>query len=242
MAATERDGVVRVLLTGASAGAVAVLLLVVGASHFDKPAAPAQVDGLYNVPNWVHDRTTSHFPQNEANWLNEAAAGRIGDEDKDDDAQGNLTAVMNEWKDRAMGEKRQAMIDAQVKAVQENYAEYNTTLGKALLQPRAPPASSAVSATTKQTLSAAHGKTKAAHPTGTSAKPAGGGGAAAQSAAAVKARQAGMVAKEGLVAPGQVEALAGWKREQDALERLQEKAEKRLKKELKVILALPDSG
>ena len=212
---SERDGVVRVLLTGASAGAMAVLLLVVGASHFDQPAAPARVDGLYNVPNWVHDRTTSHFPQNEANWLNEAAAGRIGDEEKDDDAQGNLTEVISEWKERAQAEKQQALIDAQAKAVHENYEEYNTTLGKALLHPRVPPAgSSAVSSTTKQTLSAAHSGTTpppAAKTTGEApaAKSAGGKGAAEQSAAAVKARQAAMVAKARLVAPGQVEALAG---------------------------------
>jgi len=215
----ERDGVVRVLLTGAAAGAVAVLLLVAGASHFDQPAAPARVDGLYNVPNWVHDRTTSHFPQNEANWLNEAAAGRIGDEAKDDDAQGNLTQVISEWKERAQAEKQQALIDAQAKAVRENYAEYNTTLGKALLAPRVPPTgSSAVSSTTKQTLSAAQKKKDSgaapppAAPTNgeaPAAKPAGGGGAVEQSAAAVKTRQAAMVAKARLVAPGQVEALAG---------------------------------
>ena len=213
----ERDGVARVLLTGAAAGAVGVLLVVVGAGSLglssDAPR-PARIDKLYNVPNWVHDRTTSHFPQNEANWLKDAASGRIGDDEKDEETKKQLDGVIQEWHDRAKDEKKSAFAEAAIKAREENYFEYNTTLGKALLHPVASSGTAATSSAAKQKLTAGHEQTKTAPKAGgTSSAPAS--------------------TQKHLVAPAGAQALAGWSREQEAIERIQAKAEHGLKKELK---------
>jgi hypothetical protein len=86
---------------------------------------------LYDVPNFTEERTRMHFPQAEAGWLDMASAGQIGDNVKSDDEQGNLTAIITEWKTKAYAEKALARSEAQVAARDENYYEYNITKGVA---------------------------------------------------------------------------------------------------------------
>jgi hypothetical protein len=86
---------------------------------------------LYDVPSFTEERTRMHFPQAEAGWLNMAAAGQLGDDVKTDDEQGNLTAIIDEWKDRAKAEKDKAYEDAAIFAREDNYEEYNITKGVA---------------------------------------------------------------------------------------------------------------
>ena len=86
---------------------------------------------LYDVPSFTEERTRMHFPQAEAGWLDMAAAGQIGDNVKSDDEQGNLTAIITEWKTKAYAEKALARSEAQVAARDENYYEYNITKGVA---------------------------------------------------------------------------------------------------------------
>ena len=86
---------------------------------------------LYDVPNFTEERTRMHFPQAEAGWLDMAASGQIGDDLKSEDEQGNLTAVITEWKTKAYAEKALARSEAEVAARDENYYEYNITKGVA---------------------------------------------------------------------------------------------------------------
>jgi hypothetical protein len=84
---------------------------------------------LYDVPSFTEEHTRMHFPQAEAGWLDMAAAGQIGDDVKTDDEQGNLTAVIDEWRERAYAEKKAAREEAAIAAREENYYEYNITKG-----------------------------------------------------------------------------------------------------------------
>jgi len=86
---------------------------------------------LYDVPSFTEEHTRMHFPQAEAGWLDMAAAGQIGDDVKTDDEQGNLTAVIDEWTNRAYAEKALARSEAETAARDENYYEYNITKGVA---------------------------------------------------------------------------------------------------------------
>ena len=61
-----------------------------------------------------------------------AAAGKIGDDVKTDEEQGNLTAIIDEWREKAYAEKKQAREDMAIAAKEENYDEYNITTGVAM--------------------------------------------------------------------------------------------------------------
>lgn len=84
---------------------------------------------LYDIPSFTAERTQMHFPQAETGWLDMAAAGKIGDDVKTDDEQGNLTAIIDEWREKAYDEKKKAREDMAIAAKEENYYEYNITKG-----------------------------------------------------------------------------------------------------------------
>ena len=101
---------------------------------------------LYDVPSFTEEHTRMHFPQAEAGWLDMAARGEIGDDVKTDDEQGNLTSVIDEWRERAYTEKKEAREEAAIAAREENYVEYNITKGVAthkIYTGTAPPLASA---------------------------------------------------------------------------------------------------
>lgn len=101
---------------------------------------------LYDVPSFTEEHTRMHFPQAEAGWLDMAARGEIGDDVKTDDEQGNLTSVIDEWRERAYAEKKEAREAAAIAAREENYEEYNITKGVAthkIYTGTAPPLASA---------------------------------------------------------------------------------------------------
>jgi hypothetical protein len=51
------------------------------------PSPSPRKQKLYDVPNWVEERTKMHFPQAEAGWLDAASKGHIGDDAKTDEEQ-----------------------------------------------------------------------------------------------------------------------------------------------------------
>jgi len=60
-----------------------------------------------------------------------AAAGKIGDDVKTEDEQGNLTSIIHEWREKAYAEKALSREEAAVAAKDENYNEYDITKGVA---------------------------------------------------------------------------------------------------------------
>jgi hypothetical protein len=114
---------------------------------------------LYDVPVFTEERTRMHFPQAEAGWLDMAAKGQIGDDDKTDEEKGNLTAIITEWHEKAVAEKAKAREDMAKAAKEENYYEYNITKGVAnhKLFPAKAPAPAATKAGSAPKLSGGKG-------------------------------------------------------------------------------------
>lgn len=112
---------------------------------------------LYDIPSFTAEHTQMHFPQAEAGWLDMAAAGQIGDDVKTDDEQGNLTAIISEWREKAYAEKKKAREDMAIAAKEENYLEYNITKGIANHKIYGP-APTAAAKQTGATAKLAHGK------------------------------------------------------------------------------------
>jgi len=96
-----------------------------------QPSFAKNAQALYDVPSFTEEHTRMHFPQAEAGWLNMAAAGKIGDDVKSDDEQGNLTSIIDEWREKAYDEKALAREEAAIAARDDNYLEYNITKGVA---------------------------------------------------------------------------------------------------------------
>uniref|UniRef100_A0A7S0EZ72 Uncharacterized protein n=1 Tax=Hanusia phi TaxID=3032 RepID=A0A7S0EZ72_9CRYP len=86
---------------------------------------------LYDIPSFTEERTRMSFPAAETDWLDRAAAGQIGDDEKSEEDVGNLTAIISEWRERARNETRAAREEAKEKAL-ESYVDYNVSKGRAI--------------------------------------------------------------------------------------------------------------
>mmetsp|Transcript_22482 Transcript_22482/g.73774 ORF Transcript_22482/g.73774 Transcript_22482/m.73774 type:complete len:489 (-) Transcript_22482:154-1620(-) len=111
---------------------LAALSLHSATAHAGKGATKSKSgQKLYDVPSFTEERTRMSFPSAETDWLDRAAAGQIGDDEKSDEDMGNLTAIINEWRERARNETRAAREEAKRKAL-ESYVDYNVSKGRAI--------------------------------------------------------------------------------------------------------------
>eukprot|EP00286_Rhodomonas_abbreviata_P025593 CAMPEP_0181304944 /NCGR_PEP_ID=MMETSP1101-20121128/9445_1 /TAXON_ID=46948 /ORGANISM="Rhodomonas abbreviata, Strain Caron Lab Isolate" /LENGTH=339 /DNA_ID=CAMNT_0023410785 /DNA_START=36 /DNA_END=1055 /DNA_ORIENTATION=+ len=117
------------LLLGSVALAGAVLLVGGAVDVFWRENA-SQATELYDIPNFVYQRTQVHFPQAEENWLNMAAKGEIGDDVKPEHVLHNLNSVISDARSHALQENYEARVKAKVDAMTENYSTYDVHKGK----------------------------------------------------------------------------------------------------------------
>ena len=87
---------------------------------------------LYDIPNFVYQRTQMHFPQAEENWLNMAAQGKIGDDVKPEKILNNLNGIISEARTHALTENYAARVKAKSDAMEENYDEYDVHKGRVI--------------------------------------------------------------------------------------------------------------
>ena len=85
---------------------------------------------LYDIPNFVYQRTQMHFPQAEENWLNMAAEGKIGDDVKPQKILTNLNGIISDARTHALTENYAARVQAKKDALEENYDVYDVHKGK----------------------------------------------------------------------------------------------------------------
>jgi len=90
----------------------------------------SQSTKLYDIPNFVYQRTQMHFPQAEEGWLNMAAKGQIGDDVKPEKILNNLNSVISDARSHALQENYEARVKAKVDAMEENYDTYDVQKGK----------------------------------------------------------------------------------------------------------------
>eukprot|EP00960_Hanusia_phi_P062619 765214-Hanusia_phi.AAC.4 len=90
----------------------------------------ARTTQLYDIPNFVYQRTQMHFPQAEENWLDMAAEGKIGDDVKPERILHNLNAVISDARSHALEENYEARVKAKTDAMNENYDVYDVHHGK----------------------------------------------------------------------------------------------------------------
>jgi len=93
-------------------------------------APHARTTQLYDIPNFVYQRTQMHFPQAEENWLNMAAEGKIGDDVKPERILHNLNAIISDARSHALEENYEARVKAKTDAMNENYDVYDVHHGK----------------------------------------------------------------------------------------------------------------
>lgn len=93
---------------------------------------PDQSTMLYDIPNFVYQRTQMHFPQAEENWLNMAAQGKIGDDVKPEKILNNLNGIISEARTHALTENYEARVKAKKDAMEENYDEYDVHKGRVI--------------------------------------------------------------------------------------------------------------
>ena len=93
---------------------------------------PSQSTMLYDIPNFVYQRTQMHFPQAEESWLNMAAEGKIGDDVKPEKILNNLNGIISEARTHALTENYEARVKAKKDAMDENYSEYDVHKGKVI--------------------------------------------------------------------------------------------------------------
>jgi len=93
---------------------------------------PSQSTMLYDIPNFVYQRTQMHFPQAEESWLNMAAQGKIGDDVKPEKILNNLNGIISEARTHALTENYAARVKAKTDAMEENYDEYDVHKGKVI--------------------------------------------------------------------------------------------------------------
>lgn len=117
----------RMLLGAVVMGAA---VLVVGGAIDVMYRQQAQKTVLYDIPNFVYQRTQVHFPQAEENWLNMAAHGQIGDDVKPEHVLHNLNSVISDARSHALQENYEARVKAKVDAMTENYSTYDVHKGK----------------------------------------------------------------------------------------------------------------
>mmetsp|Transcript_41758 Transcript_41758/g.81627 ORF Transcript_41758/g.81627 Transcript_41758/m.81627 type:complete len:427 (-) Transcript_41758:79-1359(-) len=117
----------------ACAGA-AVLLVGTAGLRASPSTAPSAVElqsqKLYSIPNFVYQRTQVHFPEAEENWLNMAAAGKIGDDVKPEKTLNKLNSIISEARTHGLTENYEARVKAKTLAMEENYDEYDVGKGK----------------------------------------------------------------------------------------------------------------
>jgi hypothetical protein len=137
--AKERLSRVRVLV--GSVTVAAGLLLVAGLVDVATRATPgprmnmvkpSQSTMLYDIPNFVYQRTQMHFPQAEENWLNMAAEGKVGDDVKPEKVLNNLNGIISEARTHALTENYEARVKAKKDAMEENYDEYDVHKGRVI--------------------------------------------------------------------------------------------------------------
>lgn len=122
----------RMVALAAAAGAA---LLVAGgrASSTSVELAAAhtqQTQMLYDIPNFVYERTQTHFPEAEESWLNMAAQGKIGDDVKPEKTLNKLNSIISEARTHGLTENYEARVKAKTLAMTENYNEYDVTKGR----------------------------------------------------------------------------------------------------------------
>ncbi|KAJ1490708.1 hypothetical protein T484DRAFT_1934615 [Baffinella frigidus] len=117
------------LLAG-SVGVVLAVLIVGGAVDVVSRRAAAGPVALYDIPNFIAERTQTHFPQAEENWLNLAAQGKIGDDVKPQNVLNNLNTIISDSRTHALQENYEARVKAKVDAMTENYDTYDVHKGK----------------------------------------------------------------------------------------------------------------
>jgi len=93
---------------------------------------PSQSTMLYDIPNFVYQRTQMHFPQAEENWLNMAAEGKVGDDVKPEKVLNNLNGIISEARTHALTENYEARVKAKKDAMEENYDEYDVHKGRVI--------------------------------------------------------------------------------------------------------------
>jgi hypothetical protein len=122
-------------------GTAAVIgtVLVVGVLHVaHSPGAgvnmvkKSQSTMLYDIPNFVYQRTQMHFPQAEENWLNMAAQGKIGDDVKPEHVLNKLNGIISDARTHALTENYVARVKAKKDAMEENYDVYDVHKGKVI--------------------------------------------------------------------------------------------------------------
>jgi len=122
-------------------GTAAVIgtVLVVGVLHVaHSPGAgvnmvkKSQSTMLYDIPNFVYQRTQMHFPQAEENWLNMAAQGKIGDDVKPEHVLNKLNGIISDALTHALTENYVARVKAKKDAMEENYDVYDVHKGKVI--------------------------------------------------------------------------------------------------------------
>ena len=90
----------------------------------------SQSEKLYDIPNFVYERTQTHFPEAEEGWLNMAAAGKIGDDVKPERTLNKLNDVISQARTHGLTENYEARVKAKTLAMTENYNEYDVTKGR----------------------------------------------------------------------------------------------------------------
>jgi hypothetical protein len=97
-----------------------------------RPVSKAHFQELYDIPNFVYQRTQMHFPQAEESWLNMAAAGKIGDDVKPQPILNKLNDIISDARTHALTENYEARVKAKKLAVEENYSTYDVQKGKVI--------------------------------------------------------------------------------------------------------------
>ncbi len=94
------------------------------------PVPKAQFQELYDIPNFVYQRTQMHFPQAEESWLNMAAQGKIGDDVKPEPILKKLNDIISDARTHALTENYEARVKAKKLAIEDNYSTYDVQKGK----------------------------------------------------------------------------------------------------------------
>lgn len=138
----QRPSLTRALLaTVAATVLLSVIVLNSVKNHFDvphhllsqssqAPVSKEQFQELYDIPNFVYQRTQMHFPQAEESWLNQAAQGKIGDDVKPEPILKKLNDIISDARTHALTENYEARVKAKKLAIEDNYSTYDVQKGK----------------------------------------------------------------------------------------------------------------
>jgi hypothetical protein len=121
----------RAQLLFGSVGLVLAVLIIGGSVDVVSRRSAGPV-ALYDIPNFIAERTQTHFPMAEENWLNMAAEGKIGDDVKPQNVLDGLNTAISDARTHALQENYEARVKAKVDALQENYDTYDVHKGKVI--------------------------------------------------------------------------------------------------------------